>query len=158
MKTPYDYRIGIDLGGTKIEVAALAHDGTLKLRQRIPTPQGYDATVAAMAELVRGMERQLGGTASVGVGIPGVISPATGLVKNANSIALNGHPFDREPEREERAASRSACQRARAGLIVVSSHIRHRTALLIPNAPASRRAGLPPGRGPASVAWQARLL
>jgi fructokinase len=96
MKAPYDYRIGIDLGGTKIEVAALAHDGTLKLRQRIPTPQGYDATVAGMADLVRGIEQQLGGTASVGVGIPGVISPATGLVKNANSIALNGHPFDRD--------------------------------------------------------------
>ena len=96
MKAVHDYRIGIDLGGTKIEVAALAHDGTLKLRQRIPTPQGYDATVAAMADLVRGIEQQLGGTASVGVGIPGVISPATGLVKNANSIALNGHPFDRD--------------------------------------------------------------
>ena len=93
---PYGYRIGIDLGGTKIEAAALAPDGGLRLRRRIPTPQGYDAALAAIAGLVHGIETELGGTGSVGVGIPGVISPATGLVKNANSIALNGHPFDRD--------------------------------------------------------------
>ncbi len=92
----YDYRIGIDLGGTKIETAALAPDGNLRLRHRIPTPHGYDATVAAMVDLVRGLESQLGGSGSVGVGMPGVISPATGLVKNANSVALNGHPLDRD--------------------------------------------------------------
>ena len=92
----YDYRIGIDLGGTKIEIAALAPNGGLQLRHRIPTPQGYDATLAAIAGMVDGIESQLGGNGSVGVGIPGVISPATGLVKNANSIALNGHPFDRD--------------------------------------------------------------
>ncbi len=96
MSAPYDYRIGIDLGGTKIEIAALAPDGTLAPRRRIPTPAGYDATIAAMADLVRDIERQLGGTGSVGIGIPGVISPATGLVKNANSIALNGHAFDQD--------------------------------------------------------------
>ena len=96
MTTPTDFRIGIDLGGTKIEVAALALDGGLRLRHRIPTPPGYDATLAAIAGLVHGIESQLGGRGSVGVGIPGVISPATGLVKNANSIALNGHPFDRD--------------------------------------------------------------
>ena len=90
------FRIGIDLGGTKIEAAALAPDGSLRLRRRIPTPHGYDAAIAAIADLVRGFETQLGGHGSVGVGIPGVISPATGLVKNANSIALNGHPFDRD--------------------------------------------------------------
>ncbi len=96
-KSPrYDYRIGIDLGGTKIEAAALAPDGGLRLRRRIPTPQGYDAALEAIAGLVRGIETELGGAGSVGVGIPGVISPATGLVKNANSIALNGHPFDRD--------------------------------------------------------------
>jgi fructokinase len=93
----YDYRIGIDLGGTKIETAALMPDGCLRLRHRIPTPRGdYEATLAAMVDLVRSLEERLGGTGSVGVGIPGVISPATGLVKNANSIALNGHPLDRD--------------------------------------------------------------
>jgi len=92
----YDYRIGIDLGGTKIETVALAADGSPNLRHRVPTPAGYDATLGAIAGLVRGVEAQLGGHGSVGVGIPGVISPATGLVKNANSIALNGHPFDRD--------------------------------------------------------------
>lgn len=91
-----EYRIGIDLGGTKIEVAALDHAGTERLRRRIPTPKGYDASVCAIAELVRSAERELGTAATVGIGIPGVISPATGLVKNSNSIALNGHPFDRD--------------------------------------------------------------
>lgn len=90
------FRIGVDLGGTKIEIAALAEDGTLVLRERAATPSDYPGTVAAIAELVRGAERRLGATASVGIGIPGVISPATGLVKNANSIALNGNPFDRD--------------------------------------------------------------
>jgi fructokinase len=93
----YDYRIGIDLGGTKIETAALMPGGCLRLRHRILTPRGgYEATLAAMVDLVRSLEDRLGGTGSVGVGIPGVISPATGLVKNANSIALNGHPLDRD--------------------------------------------------------------
>ena len=89
-------RIGVDLGGTKIEIAALAEDGSVVLRERAATPTDYPGTVAAIAELVRGAEQRLGGTASVGIGIPGVISPATGLVKNANSIALNGNPFDRD--------------------------------------------------------------
>ena len=92
----YDFRIGIDLGGTKIEVAALAADGQLLHRHRVPTPQGYDASVRGMAELIGELERKMGGTGSVGFGIPGVISPVTGLVKNANTIALNGHPFDRD--------------------------------------------------------------
>ena len=91
----YDYRIGIDLGGTKIEIAVLTADG-IRLRHRVPTPPGYEATLAAMVGLVRGIETQLGGRGSVGVGIPGVISPSTGLVKNANSQALNGHPLDRD--------------------------------------------------------------
>src|SRR5215217_969584 len=92
-RTACDFRIGIDLGGTKTEIAALGHDGVLRLRRRIPTPRGYDAAVAAMADLVRALESELGGSGTVGVGIPGVISPATGLVKNANSNALNGHPL-----------------------------------------------------------------
>ena len=90
------HRIGIDLGGTKIEIAVLAPDGTEALRHRVPTPPGYDATLAAIATLVRDAEAKLGLTATVGIGIPGAISPATGLVKNANSIALNGHSFDRD--------------------------------------------------------------
>ena len=100
---PYAYRIGIDLGGTKIEAAALAPDGNLRLRRRIPTPPGYDAALTAITDLVRGIETELGGVGSVGIGIPGVISPATGLVKNANSIALNGHPFDRDLPRRSAA-------------------------------------------------------
>lgn len=107
------YRIGIDLGGTKIEVAALDRDGIERLRRRIPTPKGYDAAISAIAELARGAERDLGATATVGIGIPGVISPATGLVKNANSIALNGHPFDRDIsaalEREVRVENDANC-------------------------------------------------
>jgi fructokinase len=96
MSTQYDFRIGIDLGGTKTEIAALAPDGRLLHRQRVPTPGGYEASVRGMAEMVRRIEQAMGGTGSVGFGIPGVISPVTGLVKNANTIALNGHPFDQD--------------------------------------------------------------
>lgn len=91
------HRIGIDLGGTKIEIAVLAPDGTERLRHRIPTPhRDYEGTLHAIAGLVRDAESQLGVTATVGIGIPGVISPATGLVKNANSTTLNGHKFDQD--------------------------------------------------------------
>ncbi len=90
------YRIGIDLGGTKIEIVALAPDGTEALRHRIPTPSGYAPTVAAIVDLVADAEARLGVRASIGIGIPGAISPATGLVKNANSLALNNHPLDRD--------------------------------------------------------------
>ncbi len=106
-------RIGVDLGGTKIEVAAIGEDGGIVLRERTATPPGYVATVAAIAGLVRGAEARLGTSASVGIGIPGVISPATGLVKNANSIALNGNPFDRDIAaalgREVRVANDANC-------------------------------------------------
>lgn len=106
-------RIGVDLGGTKIEVAAIGEDGGIMLRERTATPLGYVATVRAIAELVRGAEARLGASASVGIGIPGVISPATGLVKNANSIALNGNPFDRDIGtalgREVRVANDANC-------------------------------------------------
>ena len=90
------HRIGIDLGGTKIEIAVLGSDGSERLRHRIDTPHGYPASLEAIAALVRDAEAKLGVTATVSIGIPGVISPATGLVKNANSIALNGHAFDQE--------------------------------------------------------------
>jgi fructokinase len=90
-------RIGVDLGGTKIE--ALALDGTNRelLRRRTATPAGdYAATVATVKTLVEGLEAQLGARGTVGVGIPGAVSPATGLVKNANSTWLIGRPLDRD--------------------------------------------------------------
>jgi fructokinase len=92
------HRIGVDLGGTKIEIAVLGPDGSERHRHRIDTPGGYRAALEAIAGLVHEAEAQLAITATVGIGIPGVIS-ATGLVKNANSIALNGHPFDRDISR-----------------------------------------------------------
>jgi len=87
-------RIGIDLGGTKIEVACLDRDDREVLRRRVPTPRGdYAATVAAIAGLVEGAEHELDVRAKVGVGIPGTVSAQTGLVKNANSTWLNGRPL-----------------------------------------------------------------
>lgn len=92
-------RIGIDLGGTKIEAIAL-DDANELLRRRIATPRGdYGATVTAVRDLVAAVENQLGATASVGIGIPGAISAVTGLVKNANSTWLIGQPLDRDLER-----------------------------------------------------------
>ena len=87
--------IGIDWGGTKIEAVALGEDGATLARQRVPTPQhDYEACIAAASGLVRDLEDSLGRTGTVGVGIPGAISPATGLVKNANSVWLNGRKLD----------------------------------------------------------------
>lgn len=87
-------RIGVDLGGTKIEAIGLAKDGTVAARHRAPTPAGdYDATLAAIGDLVRRIEREARDTGSVGVGMPGTISAATGLVKNANSVWLIGRPL-----------------------------------------------------------------
>ena len=85
------FRIGIDLGGTKIEGIALSADGAVAARRRVPTPrEDYEATLAAIAGLVCDLERETGSRSPVGVGMPGTISPATGLVKNANSTWLNG--------------------------------------------------------------------
>jgi len=93
-------RVGVDLGGTKIEVAALAADGRVLLRRRIATPrEGYDAIVRAVGDLVRGVEAELGGACPVGVGTPGARSPATGRMKNCNTTCLNGQPLDRDLER-----------------------------------------------------------
>lgn len=84
-------RIGVDVGGTKIESIALGRTGEVLARTRVPTPQqDYDATLGAIASLVRDIEHTAGGHGSVGVGIPGTISSATGLVKNANSTWLIG--------------------------------------------------------------------
>ena len=87
-------RIGVDLGGTKIEAVALGSGGEVLTRQRVPTPtQNYAGTVAAVAGLVRGLEDQARSRGSVGVGLPGAESPATGLIKNANSTWLIGKPL-----------------------------------------------------------------
>lgn len=93
-------RIGVDLGGTKIEVALLDDSGTICLRHRIETPQqDYAGTLAAVASLVHQADATAGAEdATVGVGIPGTISPATGRVKNANSTWLNGQPLDKDLE------------------------------------------------------------
>jgi fructokinase len=89
-------RIGIDFGGTKIEIAVLGPGGTVRLRRRVANPRVYEAAVRAVAGLVAEAEAEIGAHCSVGVGIPGAISPATGLVRNANSIWLNGRPLDRD--------------------------------------------------------------
>lgn len=92
-------RIGIDLGGTKIEIICLAPNGNTLLRRRVTTPAGdYAATLAAIKQLVSSAEAELGQRGTVGVGIPGAISPRSGLVKNANSTCLIGQPLDRDLE------------------------------------------------------------
>lgn len=89
-------RIGIDLGGTKIEAIALDANGRERFRHRVPTPRGnYVATVEAVASLVALGESAVG-SSTVGVGMPGVVSSATGLVKNANSTWLNGRPLSED--------------------------------------------------------------
>ncbi len=92
-----DVRIGLDLGGTKIEGIALDDDGRELARRRVATPRhDYAATVGAMAGLVHDLETGTGRRGTVGVGMPGALSPATGLVKNANSTWLIGQPLDRD--------------------------------------------------------------
>lgn len=87
-------RIGIDLGGTKIEVVALDREGRERIRRRVATPAGdYPATLDAIAGLVRCVEDELRLRGSVGVATPGALSPATGLMKNANSLCLIGEPL-----------------------------------------------------------------
>jgi fructokinase len=87
-------RIGIDLGGTKIEGIAIDDDGGVRVRRRVASPRDdYGRTLTAVVDLVRDIERELGARGTVGVGIPGTISPASGLVKNANSTWLNGRPL-----------------------------------------------------------------
>ena len=89
-------RIGVDLGGTKIEAIALDADGRERFRHRVATPRGdYAGTIEAVAGLVAQAESVVG-TATVGIGMPGVVSPATGLVKNANSTWLNGRPLSED--------------------------------------------------------------
>ena len=109
-----DVRIGIDLGGSKIEIIALADSGSELLRRRITTPRNdYDATLTAVVTLVEQAERDLGQRGSVGIGIPGVESPATGLIKNANSTCLIGKSLRRDLQtqlqREVRLANDANC-------------------------------------------------
>jgi fructokinase len=97
------FRIGVDLGGTKIEVAALDPAGAVVLRRRIPTPRDYDSAIAAIAALVDGAEAELGRAddserASIGIGIPGSENPATRLIRGANSTYLNGRPLGADLE------------------------------------------------------------
>jgi fructokinase len=92
-------RIGIDLGGTKVEAAAIDPEGRIRARRRIATPVGdYDRTIAALVGLVGAIESEVGACASVGIGIPGTIVVETGLVKNANSTWLNRRPLGRDLE------------------------------------------------------------
>jgi len=107
-------RIGIDLGGTKIEAVLIAADGVIVRRERVATPRhDYAATVETIRALVAEIEKDAGVVASVGVGTPGAVSPATGLIKNANSVWLNGRPLRRDLEtslgREVRLANDADC-------------------------------------------------
>ena len=107
-------RLGIDLGGTKIEIVALADDSAELLRRRVATPRGdYAGTLQAVAGLVAEAEDQLGQRGSVGVGIPGAESRVTGLIKNANSTWLIGQPLRRDLQarlqREVKLANDANC-------------------------------------------------
>ncbi len=107
-------RIGIDLGGTKTEIVALRADGQPALRRRVPTPAGdYAAIVEMIATLVAGAEAETGARCSIGIGIPGSPSPENGLVRNANTQALNGRAFGADLSnrlgREIRVANDANC-------------------------------------------------
>lgn len=92
-------RIGIDLGGTKIEIVVLREDGEPCWRRRVPTPQGdYSATLRTIAALVEEAEHSTGRRATVGIGIPGSPSPVDGRIRNANSTCLNGRPLQQDLE------------------------------------------------------------
>ncbi len=108
------FRLGVDLGGTKIEAAALDAAGTIVHRRRVATPAGqYEATVDAIADLVRAIEREVGERGSVGVATPGARSLVDGRIKNANSTCLNGQPLkedlERRLDREIRMANDANC-------------------------------------------------
>lgn len=111
---PPSIRIGVDLGGTKIEILAIDSEGRALLRRRIPTPKNdYDATLQAITTLVVSVEQELACTGSVGIGTPGATSLKGGLIKNANSTVLIGKNFQRGIEqrlnREIRIANDGNC-------------------------------------------------
>jgi fructokinase len=107
-------RFGVDLGGTKTEIVALDARGAEVLRRRVSTPGGdYIAIIAGVARLVTDAERELGVTGTVGIGMPGSISRATGLLRGSNSVCLNGQPIKRDLEtalaREVRITNDANC-------------------------------------------------
>ncbi len=109
-----ELRLGVDLGGTKIEIIALDPAGRELLRRRIATPHGdYQATVIALIDLVKATESTLGKSGTIGIGIPGAESLATGLIKNANSTCLIGKPLrddlQQALQREVRLANDANC-------------------------------------------------
>jgi fructokinase len=90
-------KIGIDLGGTKTEALVLDAAGRELCRKRVATPRGsYEEILSAIVRLIDDVERECGARGSIGIGIPGITSPATGLVKNANTTLLIGHPLDKD--------------------------------------------------------------
>jgi len=109
-----EVRLGIDLGGTKTEIIALDQKGETLLRHRVDTPQNdYQATLKMIAQLINHAEHEVGSRGSIGLGTPGAISPATGLLKNSNSVCLNGQPLRQDLEellgREIRMANDANC-------------------------------------------------
>ena len=107
-------RIGVDLGGTKIEAVVLGAEGLVCWQRRVPTPRhSYDGTIGAIRALVDEAEAAVGEPCTVGVGVPGAVSPASGRIKNANSVWLNGRPFNedlsRALAREVRLANDANC-------------------------------------------------
>lgn len=91
--------VGVDFGGTKIEAAALDANGAFLARVRAPNPGNYDAAIRVVYELVAAAEGQAGGRGTIGVGTPGSMSPRTGIMRNANSVYLNGRDFKSDLER-----------------------------------------------------------
>src|SRR5436853_622898 len=89
-------RIGIDVGGTKIEGVALGEDGAERARHRVATPQVYEDVLAAIAGLVARLEADAGARGNVGVGTPGFLQPGRGLMRNSNLQCLNDRPLDRD--------------------------------------------------------------
>ena len=106
-------RLGIDLGGTKIEAAALDDAGAVRARRRAATPRDYDQLLGVLVQLVRAVEREVGAVRTVGIGTPGQPSPVTGLMANAENTPLEGRPFARDLEvvlgRPSRLANDAAC-------------------------------------------------
>ena len=114
MSANINHRIGIDLGGTKIEIIVLNERRETLLRERLPTPRGeYQETIDTITDMIARAEGNLGVQATVGVCMPGSFSPATGLVRNANSTWLNGrafnHDLSRRLSREVRFANDADC-------------------------------------------------
>lgn len=110
---PSNVRIGIDLGGTKIEAVCLDERGEIIARKRVPTPRSYDGSLDAIVGLVRDLETESGRSGPVGIGIPGAVSPQTGLVKNANSVWLIDKPLitdlEQRLDRPVRATNDANC-------------------------------------------------